>query len=380
MQTPRIAVLTAGEIFGGAERQILTFLETSAALLRDPPELIVFHDGELAARARERGSRVHVLGARGVLDTKSLSRLRAILKEGRYDAVNVHGYRAATYLALAAGRKRLKVVKTEHGSVESGTGSFVDRAKARTYRRLEVFAARWLCSTIVYVTEDLKTANAQAYRGLPQHVIYNGIAALDRTAASRPSEFANNAVNLVVVGRLEPVKGIDIAIQALSASTVHSLGRLHIVGTGPSLEALQRLSTDLGVSNQISFAGFRTNVHDYVAHADALLIPSRHEGLPYTLLEALALGTPVIAACVGGLAEVLTAERTALLFEPGNATALASAVLRLTQNTDLRTTLVSEGLRLVATRFTARAMTERYLQVIDDLTTTSPYAEPSSTR
>jgi glycosyltransferase involved in cell wall biosynthesis len=117
----------------------------------------------------------------------------------------------------------------------------------------------------------------------------------------------------------------------------------------------------------VSFLGFRANVYDYIAHADGLLMPSHHEGLPYTLLEALSLGTPVIASRVGGLSEVLTDRQTALLVEPGNPAALAQAVRALAETPELREQLVRNGRALIAARFTADEMARQYRSLFESV-------------
>jgi glycosyltransferase involved in cell wall biosynthesis len=116
---------------------------------------------------------------------------------------------------------------------------------------------------------------------------------------------------------------------------------------------------------RVSFLGFRDNVYDYIAHADALLMPSHHEGLPYTLLEALSLGTPVIASRVGGLAEVLTDRETALLVEPRDPGEIAQAVRTLAETPELAKKLACNGQALIASQFTADEMARRYRSLFE---------------
>jgi glycosyltransferase involved in cell wall biosynthesis len=113
--------------------------------------------------------------------------------------------------------------------------------------------------------------------------------------------------------------------------------------------------------------GFQRNVYDYIAHCDALLMPSLHEGLPYTLLEAMALGIPVIASRVGGLAEVIEDGRTGLLLPPEDAPALAAAIRQLQRDAGLRARLGAAALEIQRSRYSLNAMTESYLRVYRDL-------------
>jgi glycosyltransferase involved in cell wall biosynthesis len=291
--------------------------------------------------------------------------LKQVLQEERINVVSVHGYRAAAYLALAVPRHSIGVVITEHGGIEAAGDGPVRRLRPHLYRWIENTATRRLGAHIVYVTRDLQGRCSGEHRRLSQSVIYNGIAPLDRAATTRPLEFRSDGMNLVAVGRLEPVKGLDVAIRALTLAAMPSSVRLYCVGSGPELERLTSLARELGVTARVSFLGFRDNVYDYVAHADALLMPSRHEGLPYTLLEALSLGTPVIASRVGGLAEVLTGGQTALLVEPGNPAAVAQAIQELATTPNLGEQLVRNGRALVATGFTADEMARQYRSVFD---------------
>jgi L-malate glycosyltransferase len=362
-RAPRIAVVAPGEIFGGAERQILTLLR-ALQLRGSALELLVFHDAELARRARSAGIATRVLGARGLLDFASLRRLRSALAEFDAEVVHLHGYRAAVYCGLLR-QRGFAAVKTEHGSLEVPSERLLEKLKLGVYGRLESWATRRLRAHVVYVTEDLRRAGASAN---PQaSVIHNGIESLDPRETRTPPEYQAGYVNLAIVGRLEAIKGIDHALRAMTAPRMPPTARLHIVGSGPLLPELQALARDLGVEDRVGFLGFRDNVYDYIAHADALLMPSLHEGLPYTILEAMALRTPILASRVGGLAEVLANGETALLFEPASDTAIAAAVARLHQDLSLPQSLTTRALADCRRRFSADAMAENYLALFNSV-------------
>jgi glycosyltransferase involved in cell wall biosynthesis len=357
----RLAVLAPGEIFGGAERQVLTLVQGLVAHGGAEPTLILFHDGELAQRAREQRIQVHVLGAQRLLDRESITALRRLLRDRTIEVVSVHGYRASAYLALAASGKRIGVVKTEHGRTEVPHGGWLTRMRPILYRRLEILATRQLRARVVYVTQDLRSRCTNEYRTLSGSVIYNGILPLDAHSAEVPAEFKAHAINLVALGRLEPVKGLDFAIAAMAHPTMPSEAHLHIIGDGPERSSLAELASKYDVADRVSFHGFRSNVYDYLAHSDAAVMPSLHEGLPYTLLESLSAGTPVIASRVGGLAEVLSNGETAMLVEPRDSMAIADAVRQLVENPRLRHRLASSGHALLSARFTADAMVRHYM-------------------
>jgi glycosyltransferase involved in cell wall biosynthesis len=358
---PRIAIVAPGEIFGGAERQILTLMR-ALQLRGSAIKLLVFHDGELARRARSARIATRVLGARVLLDFASLRELRSALAEFEPDVVHLHGYRAAVYCGLV-GRRNFATVKTEHGSLEVPSERLLERLKLGFYRRLEMWATRRLRAYVVYVTEDLRRVSASEYPHAS--VIHNGIEVLEPQQTRSPPEYQPGYVNIAIVGRLEAIKGIDHALRAMTAPRMPPTARLHMVGSGPLLPELQALARNLGIQERVGFLGFRDNVYDYIAHADALLMPSLHEGLPYTILEAMALRTPILASRVGGLAEVLVNEETALLFEPACDTAIAEAVARLCQDSSLSQSLTTRALAECRRRFSADAMADNYLALFN---------------
>ena len=111
------------------------------------------------------------------------------------------------------------------------------------------------------------------------------------------------------------------------------------------------------------FHGFQREILDWIAHLDALLMPSLHEGLPYTLLEAMSLGVPAIASRVGGLAEVLRHGETGLLVEVGDAAGLAGALAKLAGDPGYGREMGEAAAREQRERYTLDRMVDDYLAV-----------------
>jgi len=140
--------------------------------------------------------------------------------------------------------------------------------------------------------------------------------------------------------------------------------RLIVLGTGPMADEIAVIAREYGVAERVHVLGFRADIHDYMAHLDALLMPSFHEGLPYTLLEAMSLGLPIIASRVGGLAEVLRHERTGLLVPVGDPDAIAEALAQLVQRPELAADLARRAGEEQRAHYSLRAMAERYGQLL----------------
>lgn len=361
-----VAVCTVGELFGGVERHVLELIQG----LRDEgiaTALIVFHHGELADQARGLGFDVLVLPDSNAQILFTSHKLAKILLGRRVEVLHVHGYKATTVGALSRLWVRIPVVKTAHGLPEPSLRTVVGALRDRAYHFSEHIATLAACRAVAYVTQDLR----DRYRGdrarLRELVIPNGIAPLNPADFPPPPEFSPDELNLVIIGRLDRVKGIQFAVEALAADDLPAHVRLHVIGTGPCRGELEELARSLGLSTRVRFLGFRKNVFQFLAHSTALLMPSLHEGLPFTLLESMALGIPVIASRVGGLAEVLQHNLTALLVPPADPAALAQAIARLCADPTLASQLRRRSYDVYAAHYSRKVMTDRYMELYRDV-------------
>lgn len=361
-----IAICTVGELFGGVERHVLGIM--SGLMAQGVNTLLVlFHDGELASQARGQGIEPIVLSDHNRTLLATSQHLAQILNQRDIRIVHTHGYKAMVFCSVARFWHRFALVKTEHGLPEPMTGGLIRTLRNRLYYFSDSVATRIAHTTVCYVTDDLRSHYRQAHSGLPTIVIPNGVTNMDRCQFHRPSEMRNDWFNVVMVGRLEIVKGPHLAIEAIAAERMPQDVHLHIVGVGPCETELRTLAEARGIANRVHILGFRRNVFDYLASCNALLLPSLHEGLPYTFLEAMALGIPIVAARVGGLAEVIQDESTGLLVPPQDSAALARAIIRLYEDPALRSRLGEQAQLLQQTRYSLQAMTERYLAIYREL-------------
>jgi glycosyltransferase involved in cell wall biosynthesis len=154
-----------------------------------------------------------------------------------------------------------------------------------------------------------------------------------REVALRAEEFAPErdpqCYYLVAVGRLAPEKGQHLLLEAV-ARLVHRTGtppvRLWLVGSGPDDAALKKLSALLRLDHVVEFLGYRPNPLPWIKHADLFCCPSRYEGLPNAVVEAMLCGTPVVAAdSPGGIGELLAGGRGQLA-RPNTVEGLAEAI------------------------------------------------------
>jgi glycosyltransferase involved in cell wall biosynthesis len=222
---------------------------------------------------------------------------------------------------------------------------------------------RSFVDAVCYVTDDIRKAFGRQHAQLAARTIHNGIDPLDRSAYPRPPELTAPGFHVGIVGRVTPVKGIPTAISALANSDAPPAAQLHVVGTGPEEARLRRQAAAAGVAGRVHFHGFRQDIFAWLAHLDALLMPSLHEGLPYTLLEAMSLSRPIVASRVGGLAEVIEDGRTGILVEVGSPEQVSAALRRLADDAELRGRLGAAARQAQAQRLTLDGMGRSYLEV-----------------
>jgi glycosyltransferase involved in cell wall biosynthesis len=362
MMTRSVCLVAPGELFGGVETQILGLARLLADSGAAAPTVALFHDRELAARLREQGCDVAILPSAGSYDIAPARTLSQLLEASKCDMVHVHGYRASVTCAVCPAARRRPVIKTVHGLTEP-SGTPIVRLKSRFYRDLEVWSTHHLRAHVCYVTADIMRRSDRAHAGLPRRVIHNGIAPLDRAGRPRPAGLDPGLFHAGIVGRVSEVKGIVHALRALTSPVVPAQVRLDVIGTGPLLDALRHEAGVLGVAERVRFHGFQRDILDWIAHLDVLLMPSLHEGLPYTLLEAMSLGVPAIASRVGGLAEVLRDGETGLLVEVGDAAGLAGALAKLAGDPGYGREMGEAAAREQRARYTLDRMVDDYLAV-----------------
>jgi L-malate glycosyltransferase len=369
-----LALCAVGELFGGVERHVLDVCRFAQQRTGTHPFLVVFHDGELASRARVDGVPTVVVRGRHRYDLRLCDELARLVSSSGIRVLHAHGYKATILCALAKRRMNhgvvgdhehsVRLIRTEHGLIEP-VGSAVGWAKMHVNGTLDLLATRHSADAVCYVTADLERHYRHLHKGLLRKVIHNGIQPLDRNSFVRPKELEPGLFHLGIVGRVTGVKGIDSAIRAIQRPGLPGIVRLNIIGSGPSEESLRSLSVTLGLQDRVRFLGFKPNVHDYMAYLDALLMPSLHEGLPYTLLEAMSLGLPIIASDVGGLREVLRNGQTGIMVPAGDVSRLALAIEQVVTRAEAARAL---GLAAAAEQrrgYTLDAMGQAYWRVYE---------------
>lgn len=365
----KILQLISSEGKYGAETMLLCLVK-SLALLGHENVIGVFRNShcphtEVAEAARLEGLKVEIIPCDGKIDRRAVDVIRHCLQIHSIDLVHTHGYKANFYGYLAARGKGVPAVATYHLD-------WPDRGLAlRLYHLFDRLVVRRF-GKIAAVSEAV--ARSLRRSGVPSAKIVtidNGID-LSPFAQARPilqEEISERPDALIgLVGRLTPQKGCEYFLRAAQRVLIDFPRTLFVlVGEGPDRRKLEELVRDLNIAERVIFAGHREDMPGVYASLDILVLPSINEGLPMTLIEAMAAARPVIATPVGAIPKLIIPEQTGLLVNPRDPVGLAAALGRLISNPDLRHRLGRDGQAWVMRRFSAEAMAQQYAEIYQEV-------------
>jgi glycosyltransferase involved in cell wall biosynthesis len=248
-------------------------------------------------------------------------------------------------------------VRTLHGLCEPLTGW--KGLKRTIIQGVDEWVARVASDTVVAVSDDLMRVVERRFNPNRVVVIRNGIdtagvvSSMTRQQAKARLGFAGRAL-VGFVGRLEPVKRVDLFV-AMTAHLSRQADEVHFViaGSGGLQDSLTTQTRELAISDRVHFLGHRDNIYDVMRALDLLVLCSDHEGLPITLLEALWLEVPVVARCVGGVAEVLQSGKHGACVDSANPVELSDACLRLLHCPDLGRSMCQSARLTIQSEFSS---------------------------
>ena len=341
--------------FGGGETQVLG-LTKALADGGHRSELICDPAGRLWERATAEGIRCHPLHIRNAIDLTAGVKLRAILKREHYDIVHFHTSRAHSMAVFAR-----------------GFGSTLVVTRRMDYRPNRVFAPllfnRAVDGVIAIsggVADSLAAAGVDLKRVT---VVHSGVdcdhfrpPTIQQRADARGARgISDDEIVISAVGALEQRKGHRYLIEAVGGLAATGKFKCFIAGQGAIGKILQGEIAVLRRLDRIKLLGRVDDLRELLWTSDIFVMPSLKEGLGVAALEAMASGLPVIASEVGGLREVVEDDRTGIIVKPANATAIASAILRLAESAALRTQMGAAARARVVENYSMEKMAARTL-------------------
>jgi glycosyltransferase involved in cell wall biosynthesis len=303
-------------------------------------------------------------------------RFHRLLRARRVDVVHTHNAFHGIAGRFAARAARVPVVaQTVHN------WWYLDPAQSRgsrPYRLLERLAAR--CSDAVFFInrdDHERALRERIVADAKRHFIGNGIdvagfgaevARVDRTAVRGELGIDATAPVVTMIARLEPPKDHDQMLDAFSRVRRElPAARLLLAGYGMRRDAIVARAQSAGLDGSVSFLGYRDDIAALVAASDVVALASRQEGFGRALVEAMVGGVPVVGTDVVGIRDVIRDGETGLLVPPGDADALAAALLRLLRDGALRASLAERARCYAEEHFDERDAARRIAAVYREL-------------
>jgi glycosyltransferase involved in cell wall biosynthesis len=319
---------------------------------------------DLYEQAWHAGLKVHLVRCRGRADWLAVRDIRSLIRFQRFNLIHTHGYKANAYGYLAARLERTPVVATCHNWV-GGTMALdvYNRLDRTVLRRFHGLAA--VSDEVMEILVSL---------GIPREKIRpiaNGVDVRASQAAD-PARFPGirtiSGKIIGMVARLDLQKGFEYLLPAIRELCNYVEGlALILVGEGPDRPAIEGMVQRLGLQQNVLLAGRREDMAEVYAAIDVLVLPSLNEGLPMTVLEAMAAGKPIIATRVGAIPSVIRDGETGLLVAPRDTAGLRDAIALLLEDPHLGKRMGERARVWALQHYSSDAMAAKYLQLYEDV-------------
>jgi len=364
----RIAHLISSSGIYGAERIVLS-LSQSLNGTNDQCFVGAIRDTRfprlpLIERAEAIGLPTFVVESDGRFDRRTIAQLNRFLVQHRIDILHTHNYKS-DLIGLISGRAtRTPVVATAHGYTHT-------HWSVALYERLDRWVLRWGFGRVVVVTDTALSRLPETKR----RVIHNGLQVdcFHRNQEQRDrmrEQFGikDHETLIATVGRLSKEKNQEMLLRA-AACLCHEHPNLKflLVGGGPEDQHLRLLADALNLGPKVVFTGVIEEMVPVYQAMDVFVLSSVTEGMPLTILEAMAAGVPVVATHVGGVPELIRDHQTGLLVASKDVSGLTESLKRLIASRVLRRQLAEDAFAFVSTHFSQQEMVERYVCVYEEV-------------
>ena len=358
-------LIDSGNVYG-AERLVLDMLpelkrlgyKVSLACLRSESAARSIIQEEL----EKEGIPVFFIHFPGKFSFLGIREILGVMRTIGASALHVHGYKSTIVGGIIGLSKRLPTIATYHSIAPKYN------VKLSFYLCLESLVLRKI-SLVVGVSSDI--CQELRTRGVSSNRLFkvlNGIAGPVSNTRNRSFSMyrQKSAFHVFAVGRLIKIKNFEMIIDVFARlKSDYQNIHLSIAGDGPLLGSLKARVHSLGLNRSVQFLGYVRNIQSVYESADCFVLASKSEGVPISILEAMASSSPIIATEVGGIREVICHGKTGLLVPPNNPIAFYDSLKALLDDNEMRISLGEAARRSFEERFTSKKMAKSYSTLYD---------------
>jgi len=319
---------------------------------------------------REAGIPLDIVQERGRFDRSVITQLRQVVQARSPHLVQTHNVKSHFFMRASGIWRDSTWLAFHHGYKATDF-------KMRLYNQMDRWSLRAAAHVLTVCGSFVDLLAGRGIRRERMSVQHNAVrkpapageAAIHLVRAQL--EVPDGTSILVSIGRLSYEKGhLDLVRALAKVREQRTDFHLVIVGEGPERTRIEAERRRLNLDAHITLAGLRHNVQTYYMLADVVVLPSHSEGSPNVLLEAMINARPIVATRVGGVPEIVTHEETALLVPPRDPESLAKAIVRVLDETALRTQLAESARAVAETVYSpeayARSMVGLYMRLLEN--------------
>lgn len=359
---------------GGAEHNLLNITKYMHPGFFSNKVISLYPLSGLEPEFKKIGVSTSCLGMSNIFDfRKGIININAEIKKRKPDIISTQLFGANLYGRLGAYLNKVPVVTIlQNPDYTHDRGAFFSDIRRRLFDKLTINLAK---PKFIAVSEYVKWSYVKELSLNPEdiEIVYNSLD-LDKfkdVPALNSGELksvSGDGGYILNVGRLHPQKGQEYLLRAFKKLGELDKGiNLVIIGQGPLENKLKILSKDLGIDKNVIFLGKKENVLSYMKHAKAFVFPSLYEGLPLGLLEAMAMGLPVVASNIPPIKEIDGKTGAILMFSVKDELSLVNSMRVVLEDKKLGSDMSGKGLRIIGEKYDAKknsAKVENYFKRI----------------
>ena len=363
---------------GGAEKLLVNTLRALDKKMFSPTLFIKQSDGKYEKEILAMGIPYFKLHSTRFCDFVAIVKLIRYIKNVKVDIVHTNMFGSDIIGRIAGRIANVPLIFSTYLNVYSWKKSRNLKIRIKTW--IDKVTAKYFCDKLIAVSEDVRDfhietlkLNKNKFSVLVPGINLNEFQLTDNFSLNKKKLELGIDINsfvVVVVGVLSEQKGHKYLIEAAPSILIKYPDiRFLIIGPGPLRQELEQMTKNKGVSNEFIFTGFSENLVDLLAISNVFISCSLWEGLPQTVIEAMAMNKPVIATKVGGLPELIQDGKSGILIPPSDPSAIVDSIISIRENKKIAQNLSTEGRKVVEEYFSVKVMVnklqELYLKTLE---------------